>query len=83
MSAPALKTVEKRVYIRLPDTNDQAKLTSLKTLIDQRAGVTPVVLVVGHGESKKIIKLPTSVEPDENLLKSLAEVFGEQAVKYQ
>jgi DNA polymerase-3 subunit alpha len=77
------KPVEKRVYIRLPDTSDQAKLTSLKTLIDQRAGVTPVVLVVGRDDAKKIIKLPTSVEPDDSLLSSLSDVFGKEAVKYQ
>lgn len=83
IAAPKPKAIEKRVYIRLPDTSDQIKLTSLKTLIDQRTGVTPVVLVVGDDDSKKIIKLPTSVDPDDTLLKGLAEVFGESSVKYQ
>lgn len=83
IAAPKPKAIEKRVYIRLPDTSDQIKLTSLKTLIDQRTGVTPVVLVVGDDDSKKVIKLPTSVDPDDTLLKGLAEVFGESSVKYQ
>ncbi len=77
------KVVEKRVYIRLPNTEAQDKLTILKSVIDRQSGTTPVVLVVGAEATKKIIKLPHSVEPNEQLLKELTEIFGKPAVKYQ
>jgi len=74
---------EKRIYIRLKDTSEQDKLIALKQLIDKRVGLTPVVLVVGAESSKKIIKLPHAVEPNEELLMDLTSVFGELAVRYQ
>lgn len=75
--------IEKRVYIRMSTTDDQEKLMSLKKIIDKKAGETPVVLVVGDEISKKAIKLPGLVNPDEPLMADLASVFGETAVKYQ
>ncbi|MGI9028359.1 MAG: DNA polymerase III subunit alpha [Candidatus Saccharimonadales bacterium] len=77
------KVAEKRIYIRMPDTESQDKLMALKELIDTQIGTTPVVLVVGTEATKKIIKLPHTVEPNESLLAELAVVFGEPAVKYQ
>lgn len=74
---------EKRVYVRLHDTSDQEKLMTLKNIIDDKVGDVPVVLVVGETNSKKIIKLPNSVNPTADLLDSMAEVFGKDAVKYQ
>ena len=77
------RVTEKRIYIRLKDTSEQDKLMTLKQLIDNRTGLTPVVLVVGEESSKKIIKLPNAVEPNQQLLEDLASVFGEPAVRYQ
>ncbi len=74
---------EKRIYIRLANTEDHAKLTILKTLIDEKIGSTSVVLVVGDEVEKKAIKLPHLVDPDKALLKELESIFGETAVKYQ
>jgi DNA polymerase III subunit alpha len=75
--------VEKRIYIRIQHTADENKLIALKELIDNKVGETAVVLVVGDESTKKVIKLPTSVEPNKELLTHLAEIFGEPAVKYQ
>jgi DNA polymerase-3 subunit alpha len=75
--------VEKRLYIRLLNTDDHEKLTRLKRLIDARTGNTPIVLVVGEDSNKKVIKLPTAVEPNDAFFMQLSEIFGEAAVKYQ
>lgn len=77
------KEIEKRIYIRLQSTSEDDKLMTLKTLLDKRAGMTPVVLVVGDAKEKKIIKLPQYVDPSQDLLADLAEIFGKPAVKYQ
>jgi DNA polymerase-3 subunit alpha len=76
--------IEKRIYIRLQDTASQDKLMSLKELINHKQpGSTPIVLVVGVDESKKIIKLPAMVDPEEQLIQDLESIFGAPAVKYQ
>lgn len=72
-----------RVYVRLEQANDQELLARLKTAIDKAPGETPIVLVVGSDESRQTIKLPTMVAPTDTLLASIAEIFGESAVKYQ
>lgn len=74
---------EKRIYIRLHSTEDNQKLANLKQLMDSKIGSTAVVLVVGDDNSKKAIKLPNLVEPDEPLLADLESVFGKTAVKFQ
>ena len=74
---------EARIYVRLPSSHDQAGLTRLKTAIDMRPGTTAVILVIGPEESKQIIKLPNKVEPHQELLAEMANIFGETAVKYQ
>lgn len=79
---PSIST-EKRVYIRLQDTEDHDQLTSLKSVIDSKLGQTPVVLVIGADDDKKIIKLPTQVSPSDELIAALSEIFGESSVKYQ
>jgi DNA polymerase-3 subunit alpha len=77
------RAIEKRIYIRLNNTEDQQQLMMLKDLIDSQVGSTPVVLVVGDEKNKKIIKLPNMVDPLPSLLEELATVFGEPAVRYQ
>lgn len=77
------KEIEKRIYIRLLNTEDESKLMSLKKLIDKQDGTTPIVLVVGADQSKKIIKLPNLVDPESRLIEDLKLIFGDPAVKYQ
>lgn len=81
-SSKSADAAEKRIYIRLHNTKEDEKLMALKDLLDGQMGMTPVVLVVGDDAEKKIIKLPQSVDPNEQLLGKLSEVFGAPAVKY-
>ena len=79
---PSVKT-ERRIYIRIPNTDDPDALTSLKSAIDKTPGLIPVVLVVGQTDDKQIIKLPALVEPDDEFMSFARDKFGEPNVKYQ
>ncbi|MBI4034371.1 DNA polymerase III subunit alpha [Candidatus Saccharibacteria bacterium] len=65
-----------RLYIRLKDSSDQQLLTSLKEKLDGHSGQTEVVLVTGPSEAKRIIKLPQSIDINEQSLRDLAAIFG-------
>jgi DNA polymerase III subunit alpha len=79
INAPA----SQRVYVRLDNTEDQNMLLSLKNLIDECKGQTDVVLVLGNGDSKQIIKLPSGIsETDENI-SALKQLVGTANVKVQ
>jgi DNA polymerase-3 subunit alpha len=65
-----------RLYIRVEDSNNQPVLMTLKQKLDIYAGDTEVVLVTGKPESKQIIKLPQSIEVNEQSLREIASIFG-------
>jgi DNA polymerase-3 subunit alpha len=77
------REIEKRVYIRIVDTKDHKRLNELKNIVDQSLGITPLVLVIGDDSEKQIVKLPNSIDANEKVLGSLAELFGNEAVKFQ
>lgn len=73
-----------RVYIRLPNTEDQKMLLGLKATIDEYHGDTDVVLVLGaSADSRQIIKLPTGIAKAPEAIKSLQELVGIANVKVQ
>lgn len=74
---------ESRVYVRIPNTDDQDSLANLKKAIDKTPGLVPVVLVVGPDDDKQVIKIPTLVDPNEEFLGRAKEIFGEASIKYQ
>lgn len=74
---------EARVYVRIPDTDDQDALANLKSAIDNTPGLVPVVLVVGPDDDKQVIKIPTLVEPTDEFLSAAKEIFGDASIKYQ
>lgn len=70
-----------RLYIRVPDTGDQAMLLSLKQTIDQHNGSMDVVLVLGDASAKQAIKLPTGITHSESAMAELAILVGTENVK--
>lgn len=72
-----------RIFIRLPDGQDQAKLLSLKETIDSFRGETEVVLVLGSPENRQIIKLPSKIDKHQESLSKLIATVGETNVKIQ
>lgn len=73
----------KRLYVRLKSTDEHDKLTKLKSVMDVYVGDMPIVLVVGEDSDKKIIKLPSSIEPKETFIDELSKIFGAESVKVQ
>lgn len=72
-----------RIYVRLPDSKNQALLMSLKTVIDGHQGDTEVVLVLGGEADKQIIKLPMRMTAAEPGLAKLRELAGSTNIKIQ
>lgn len=76
-SKPSEKTAaKKRLYIRLQDSDDQPLLLTLKEKLDDYKGDTDVVLVTGASSAKQVIKLPQSVDINEQSLRDIAQIFG-------
>jgi DNA polymerase-3 subunit alpha len=83
-AAPVSKVVEtipERLFIRLVSSEDQKLLLSLKQTLDAHTGQTDVVLVLGQASDKQIIKLPSGVTKNEELLNSLQALVGADNIK--
>ncbi|MDB5176133.1 MAG: dnaE [Candidatus Saccharibacteria bacterium] len=81
--AVAEKTGIERLYIRLANSKDQAKLMSLKQTLDEYQGSTEVVLVLGEATDRQAIKLPAGVDRDSQALDQLRELVGADNIKIQ
>jgi DNA polymerase-3 subunit alpha len=81
--AVAEKTSVERLYIRLANSKDQAKLISLKQTLDEYQGSTEVVLVLGEATERQAIKLPAGVDRDSEALDQLRELIGADNIKIQ
>lgn len=77
----SLPAAEARLYVRLKNSDDQDLLANLKSTIDMHHGETEVVLVVGSDDKRQAIKLPMRVAPNEQSLKELGAVVGQENVK--
>lgn len=72
---------EERIYIRLEDDKNQQLLMSLKEAIDQHAGETEVVLVLGAAANKQIVKLPTKMSRSKKAVEQLTSLVGAENLK--
>jgi DNA polymerase-3 subunit alpha len=68
--------LKQRLYIRLEDSQNQPLLITLKEKLDGHHGETEVVLVTGESSKKQIIKLPQTININEQSLRELASIFG-------
>jgi len=82
-SKKAVATASPRVYIRIPNSQDQQMLELLKQTIDDFRGDTEVVLVLGADATKQIIKLPAKMTTHADALTRLAAAVGEANIKVQ
>jgi DNA polymerase III subunit alpha len=72
-----------RVYIRLLKSDDHALLQSLKTTIDECAGDSEVVLVLGPEHAKQAVKLPARMDCDDTNVEKLKTLVGASNVVLQ
>lgn len=77
---PTAVFLKQRLYIRVEDSENQPMLLTLKKKLDNYRGSTEVVLVTGANTSKQIIKLPQTVDVNEESLRELASIFGSMNV---
>jgi DNA polymerase-3 subunit alpha len=71
-----VQDLKQRLYIRMENSEDQPLLMTLKEKLDGYHGETEVVLVTGPSTSKQIIKLPQTIDVNEESLRDLASIFG-------
>ena len=69
------------LFLKLDDSKDQAKLVSLKGIIDAHVGGTDVVLVLGTDTDRQIIKLPQGIQLDESVTGQITELLGASNVR--
>lgn len=74
---------EKRVYVRLMNSQDEVMLNKLKQIMDEFSGATEVVLVLGEDSRKQIIKLPTGMLATEDAVSRLRDAVGDDRVVVQ
>ncbi len=79
VSNPSLRE-NARVYIRLHKSDDRALLMSLKQVIDEQPGESEVVLVLGSGDQKQVVRLPSRIRSDPSALERLQALVGVQNV---
>ncbi len=73
---PDLKRQKEKLYIRVRDSEDQNRLAALKEKLDMHGGDTEVIIVTGPSDNKQAIRLPQSVNVNEQSLRELAAIFG-------
>lgn len=78
---PEPEPKERRLYIRLADSQDHKLLLELKQTIDENSGSIPVVLVLGPDAQKQIIKLPGGIINDQAAFDRVGEVVGSSSIK--
>src|SRR5690606_20032844 len=72
---------DKRIYVRVENSQDQDLLTNIKRVVDNNIGDTEIVLVVGEPENKQAIKLPVKIVSDQTVLDELTALAGGDNVK--
>jgi len=77
------KAESKTLYLRLASSQEQQKLVDLKKILDANPGKTGVVLVLGAGESRQAIKLPTGCSASKEALELLGELVGQDNLRHQ
>jgi DNA polymerase-3 subunit alpha len=75
--------VPERLYLRLESSADQKLLIDIKGFIDSYPGKVEVVLVIGAGTGKQIVKLPVLVEPSDECVGKLRGLLGQDSVRLQ
>ena len=76
---PPAKTVPLKLYIHLTEPDDNEKLLALKQLLNKYPGGTEVIVVIDRS-SRQAIRLPDRVNPQEELIQGLSQLYSPDAV---
>lgn len=72
-----------KLYIRMVDTTDAARLQQLKEHLTAFPGRAEVILVVGDSNKKQAIKIPEKVSIEQESMSALITLYGEENVRLQ
>lgn len=73
----------RRLYIRLSSSKDDMLLTELKRVIDSSAGQDEVIFVLGDGEKRQAVRLPSRIDAAPEMIEQLCDLVGTENVKLQ
>lgn len=76
---PVEESVEQKLYVRVTNPDDHARLHSLKKLFSQYAGGSEIILVLGKDKGSAM-RLPFRVDPRPELLAAARELYGTEHV---
>ena len=72
---------KERLYLLIENPDDTDTLSAIRRLADLNLGMQEVVLVMKKGEEKRPLKMPFKVDANEDLIKKLKDLLGEEKVK--
>ncbi len=78
---PPVDHRNERVYILIEHPENADDLQAIRRLSDINAGFQDVILVLVDGDEKKPLRMPFKVDANEDYLKKLREIVGEDNVK--
>ena len=78
---PPVDHRNERVYILIEHPENADDLQAIRRLSDINAGFQDVILVLVDGDEKKPLRMPFKVDANEDYLKKLREIVGENNVK--
>ena len=71
---------EQKLYIRLHDASDNAKLIELKEIVSLHKGDSEVILVLGKESKKQAMKLPFKINITDEVVEQLKHLVGEENI---
>ena len=81
LAAPPKDPRKEKLYVLIEDPDNTETLTSIRRLADLNLGFQDMVLVLKDGETKRPLRMPFRVDANEDFLKKLRELLGEDNVK--
>ena len=72
-----------KLYVLIEDVNDAGKLSAVRKLCENNPGVQEIIMVLKDESGKRPLRLPFRVEVNDELMKPLTELLGEECVKVQ
>lgn len=70
----------KTLYLRVPNAQDTERLLSIKSLCGNYNGSDAVVLVIGSDDTKKALRMPFTVDANDDCIGDLVKLLGEDSV---
>ncbi len=69
----------KKLYVHVKNPDDHDRLRELKTHLNNFAGESDIILVLGE-EKKSALRLPFKINPEDELIAIISEIYGRDCV---